>query len=135
MRFVDTNVLLYSISTAEQAKAAAAEELLGSRDLALSTQVLGEFYVQATRATKPDRITHDQASRLIESFTRFDVYAVTLEVVRAALVTKGRFDTSYWDAVIVETARGANCELVLSEDFQDGQDFDGVRVVNPFNPV
>ena len=55
MRFVDTNVLLYAISRdpAEQDKAKRANDLLADHDLALSVQVLQEFYVQATRASRP----------------------------------------------------------------------------------
>ena len=56
MRFVDTNVLLYAISKAsdEAAKAEIAIDLLELDDLALSVQVLQEFYVQATRRGKSD---------------------------------------------------------------------------------
>lgn len=134
MRFVDTNVLLYAISTddAEAGKRREAEELLRQRDLALSTQVLGEFYVQSTRESRPDAISHDHAARLIESFTRFEVQPVTLAVVTAALGTAQRHRISYWDAAIIEAARESGCHAVLSEDLQNGQDFGGVRVVNPF---
>ena len=64
MRFIDTNVLLYAISRnpEERAKAARANELLADPDLALSVQVLQEFYVQATRASRTDRLSHEQRS-------------------------------------------------------------------------
>lgn len=64
MRFVDTNVLLYAISRDpdEQAKRALANDVLRQRDLALSTQVLQEFYVQATRETRRDRLAHKHAA-------------------------------------------------------------------------
>ena len=39
---------------------------------------------------------------------------------------------SFWDALIVEAARSAACELLLSEDLQHGQVIAGVRVINPF---
>ena len=70
MRFVDTNVLLYAASTApeESFKASRARALLGEEDLALSVQVLQEFYVQATRPSRRDRLTHPQASALVEAF-------------------------------------------------------------------
>lgn len=134
MRFIDTNVLLYAISTDEDEapKRAKASELLHRRDLALSTQVLGEFYVQSTRRTRSDPISHDHAVRLIESLTRFEVQSLTLPIVTAALETTQRYGISYWDAAIVEAARERGCDEVLSEDLQDGQDFSGVRVVNPF---
>lgn len=134
MRFVDTNVLLYAISRdpEEQAKARRADELLGERDLALSVQVLQEFYVQATRASRPDPLAHADAVQLVESFQRFPVAPLTIDVMRAALATRDRFRISYWDAAILEAARTLGCGVVLSEDLSDAVDYGGVRVENPF---
>jgi predicted nucleic acid-binding protein len=109
-----------------------ANDVLASRDVALSVQVLQEFYVQATRATRPDPLTHAQAAGLVESFLRFTVADVTTDVMLAALATRDRFQLSYWDAAILEAARSLGCDVVLSEDLGDGQDYDGVRVKNPF---
>jgi predicted nucleic acid-binding protein len=134
VRFVDTNVLLYAISRdpAEQDKAKRARDILDDRDLALSAQVLQEFYVQATRVSRPDPITHQQAVRLIKSFRRFPVQDTTGASVEAALDTCQQFQISYWDAAIIEAARAVGCTEVLSEDLSDGQDYAGIRVVNPF---
>jgi predicted nucleic acid-binding protein len=73
VRFADTSILLYAISRdpAEQDKAQRAHDILAERDLSLSVQVLQEFYVQATRASRPEAIGHRQAVLLIESFRRF----------------------------------------------------------------
>ena len=57
---------------------------------------------------------------------------MTLPILDAALETNERFQISYWDAAIIEAARALGCGVVLSEDLQHGQDFDGVRVVDPF---
>ena len=86
MRFVDTNVLLYAISRdeAEHGKAAQASELLSSREVALSVQVLQEFYVQATRDSRPDRLDREQAAALMESFRRFPVQETTMPVMLSA---------------------------------------------------
>ena len=134
MQFVDANILLYTISQdpAEQDKAKCANEILSGRDLALSAQVLQEFYVQATRTSRPDPITHRQAARLIESFRRFPVQDITSAIVMAALGTRERFQLSYWDSAIIEASRAMGCTEVLSEDMGDGQDYAGVRVTNPF---
>jgi len=69
MRFADTNVLLYSVSTVpeEAAKARMAQALLASRDIAISVQVLQEFYVQATRASRAEALTHDEAMGFIRA--------------------------------------------------------------------
>jgi predicted nucleic acid-binding protein len=134
VRFVDTNVLLYAISRdpAEQDKAKRANDILSEHDLALSVQVLQEFYVQATRASRPDAITHQQAVRLVEAFRRFPVQDITSAIMMAALNARQRFQLAYWDAAIIEASRAIGCGVVLSEDLNDGQDYAGVRVANPF---
>jgi len=133
-RFLDTNILLYAISRAavEAEKAQRALSLLEDDNWALSVQVLQEFYVQATRSTKPDRITHEQAVALIEAWLRFRVQEITVPVMQAALNTKRRHQISYWDAAIIEAARAAGCREVYSEDLTAGRDYDGIRIVNPF---
>ncbi len=134
MRFVDTNVLLYAVSTAdaERHKADRARTILNEDDLALSVQVLQEFYVQATRAAKPDRLGHVEAVQLIESWLRFPTKEIDVPLVRAALAARDRYRISYWDAAIVEAARALGCGQVLSEDLTDGQDFGGLVITNPF---
>ncbi len=134
MRFVDTNVLLYALSRepGEQGKAEQANDILASRELALSVQVVQELYVQATRDSRPDPLPHQQAADLVESFLRFPVQESSVDVMRAALAARERFGVSYWDAAILEAARALGCEVVLSEDLNDGQDYAGVRVENPF---
>jgi predicted nucleic acid-binding protein len=134
MRFVDTNVLLYAVSTVprEAAKAQVARRLLEADDLALSIQVLQEFYVQATRAGRSDGLTHEQAALLVEAWLRFPVQETTVPLMLAALETKRRHRISYWDAAVVEAARFRECHILLSEDLAHGRDYGGVRVVNPF---
>ncbi len=101
-------------------------------DIVLSAQVLQEFYVQATRSTKADRLAHDTAVSLIESWLRFRVIETSVSLVQQALATAARWRISYWDAAIVEAARIGNCPIVLSEDLQPGMNFAGVTVRNPF---
>jgi predicted nucleic acid-binding protein len=134
MRFVDTSVLLYALSTApeEREKADISLTILDDRDLAVSVHVLQEFYVQVTRPTKTDRITHEQATALIEAYLRFQVQETTLPLLRAALDAKERFRISYWDAAIVEAARLQSCGTLLTEELEDGRDYDGVVIENPF---
>jgi predicted nucleic acid-binding protein len=95
-------------------------------------QVLQEFYVQATRASRPDTIGHQQAVLPIESFLRFPLQDIPSRIMMAALDARQRFQLSYWDAAIIEASRAMGCMQVLSEDLNDGQDYGGVRVANPF---
>lgn len=134
MRFVDTNVLLYAVSTApdEAPKTKVARGVLDATDLALSVQVLQEFFVQATRQTRTHRLTSAQASDLIEAWLRFLVQETTVPLMQAAMKAAARFRVSYWDAAIIEAAKTLGCRTLLSEDLAHGRDFDGVRVENPF---
>ena len=132
--FVDTNVLLYAVSTAsdEADKRVTARAILDRDHLVLSSQVLQEFYVQATRSTKQDPLAHETAVSLIESWLRFRVIETTVPLVLQALATAARWRISYWDAAIIEAARRGGCPEVLSEDLQPGMNFAGVTVRNPF---
>lgn len=134
MRFLDTNVLLYAVSTdpSETAKADVANRLLRDRDLCLSVQVLGEFYVQATRTGRPDPLTHRQAADLVIAFGRFPTLDCSPGLVHAAMEARHRFSISYWDAAIVEAARAWGCGELLTEDLSHGQDYGGVLVTDPF---
>jgi predicted nucleic acid-binding protein len=134
MRFLDTNILLYSISRQknEQKKRAAAEELLARDDCALSVQVLQEFYVQATRSTRADALSHDLAAGLVESWLRFPVQDITLSIFRHALNLKKRYRLSYWDCSVIAAARALGCQTLHSEDMNHGQVVEGVGIVNPF---
>ena len=134
VRFVDTSVLLYVVSTdrREAGKAALANRILSARDLALSVQVLQEFYVQATHPARPDPLTHEQATALVNTFLRFHVTEVTTSLMLAAMATRHRYGISYWDAAIVEAARASGCGVVLTEGLSEGEDYDGVRVEDPF---
>lgn len=134
VRFVDTNVLLYTVSLvpADGKKARLATALLASTDLALSVQVLQEFFVQATRPTRKDAISAETATALVETWLRFPIQEMTVAVLRAGIATAAKHRLSFWDSTIVEAARMLGCQTVLSEDMSHGQDFDGVRIENPF---
>lgn len=133
-RFFDTNVLIYSVvfERHEQAKRDRAVELLLGRDIAVSVQVLQEFYVQSTRASRKERPTHEEACGLIDRWQRFHVQDMTLAVLNEALAIKGAHRLSSWDSAIIAAARACGCSGVYSEDMQHGQAVAGVRIVNPF---
>jgi predicted nucleic acid-binding protein len=134
MPFFDTNVLLYSISTnpADASKREQAMALLSSDDGALSVQVLQEFYVQATRATRAERLPHDVAVDLVTGWTRFRVQDMTLAILNAALEIKASHGFSYWDSAIIAAARALGCAELYTEDMSHGRQVEGVTIINPF---
>ncbi len=132
--FVDTNIFVYAatpLSVTDTVKVQIARRILLDDDLALSTQVLQEFYWAATRPHKL-ALSHDEAVAWIEMFKRFPVQPVTLGVVEDALYLCARYQLSYWDAAIIAAARHMNCSGIYSEDRNDGQHFEGIVVRNPF---
>jgi predicted nucleic acid-binding protein len=134
LHFLDTNILLYSISRAadEASKRDRAVALLDEDGGALSVQVLQEFYVQATRATRPDPLPHEIAAGLIRTWMRFAVQDITASVVAQALDLKLVHGFSYWDSAIIAAAKTLGCRTLYSEDMTHGQEVDGVLIVNPF---
>ena len=137
MRFVDTNILIYAVSPAPQEanKRRIAQDLLTRDDLALSVQVLQEFYHQVTRPTRPNALTHVQAMGFVEIIGHLPVQELTFDLFVAAVSISQRFRWSYWDGAILAAARACGCDVVYSEDLSAEQDYDGTRVINPFSQI
>jgi predicted nucleic acid-binding protein len=135
VEFLDTNVLVYAASqqAADQAKAGVARDLLrrGPGEFAISLQVLQEFYVVA-RAPRKLALAHAEALALCNQWRAFTILEPTLQLFEAAAELCARFQVGYYDAAILAAARQLGCTKVHSEDLNHGQDYDGVRVENPF---
>jgi len=133
LHFLDTNILLYSISRdpSEASKRDRAIDLLEREDGALSVQVLQEFYVQATRPTRSDPLPHDIAAGLIATWMRFRVQEITLSILTGALEIKTAHGFSYWDSAIIAAARALGCRELYTEDMAHGREVEGVAIINP----
>lgn len=131
--FVDTNVLTYLFDDSEPEKQGLARRLLERerRELFISTQVLQELYVSLTKGREPIAAP-DVAERAVREAAGYSIVQVDVPLVFAAIETARRNELSFWDALIIRAAARASCEVVLSEDLNDGQVIDGVRVENPF---
>ena len=131
--FVDTNILLYAAGNhpSERKKAHIARQLLLSEDICLSVQVLQEFYANAIHPRKLG-FTRSEALTFCQAWMKFPVCSLTVDTFVHALQLSARFNLSNWDAAILASARELGCATVFSEDFCHGQDYNGVRVVNPF---
>jgi predicted nucleic acid-binding protein len=132
--FLDTNVLLYSISPApgEARKQKRAAEILDRDDCCLSAQVLQEFYVQATRQSRSAFLAHDEAVEFVKVWLRFPIQDATPPLVLAAFDIKARHRMSYWDSAVVAAALAQGCEILYSEDMSHGMKIGGLSIVNPF---
>jgi len=134
--FVDTNVLVYDRDERDPAKhrrARAWMSALWQRPGlgVVSSQVLTEFYWTVTRKLRPG-LNPDRSRRYLRTLLAWDCVAVDEAVMAEAWTIEDRFGLSFWDALVVAAARTARCGTLLTEDLQDGQDLDGLLVVNPF---
>lgn len=138
--FVDTNVLLYAHDESEGLKHAVAlaryRELVAEDRLVVSTQVLGEFYVNAVRprgkAKRASVVTAERAERVIALLAQSACYSVApSDCVRATAVAR-KHQLGYWDALIVVAAAASGAQRLLTEDLNHGQKIEGVLIESPF---
>jgi predicted nucleic acid-binding protein len=132
--FLDTNVLLYSVNLhpADADKTSVAQQLLRRRDVILSLQVLQEFYVQATRPSRPDRLSDRDARDFIDTWQRFEIQKITIAILFEALDIKEKYGFSYWDSAIIAAAVLQGCNTLYTEDLQHGQTIADLTIANPF---
>ena len=133
--FVDTNVLLYGEDSADPGKQTRAREWLRALWLRrlgrVSTQVLNEFYANATRKLRPPMPQGDARAE-VRRYQRWQPWLLDHATVETAWAVQSRFGVSYWDALIVAAAQAQGCRYLLTEDMQHLQVMDQVQVINPF---
>jgi len=133
-QFADTNILVYAYDESAGAKheraQATLETLWESGAGCLSIQVLQEFYVNVTRKVAQP-LDADTAKQIIADFGEWPTHSPTVADVLAAIELQTRYSLSFWDAMILTSAARMGCDAVLSEDLSAGQDYAGVKVVNP----
>lgn len=131
--FFDTNVLVYADDRSAPAKKRRAVDLVAEHMRAgtgvVSLQVLQEYFVTATRKLGVDAAV---ARRKVELLAEFDVAALALADVLAAIDLHRLHGFSLWDGLILQAAKQAGCRVVFTEDMQAGREFDGMSIVNPF---
>lgn len=134
-QFVDSNILVYAYDLAQGEKREKAKaRLLSLWESGLgcvSIQVLQEFFVNVTR--KSDfPLSPEQAAQVIHDFSDWKVHRPGIKDVIAAIDLHQRYRISFWDAMILQSARQSGCSILWSEDLSKGEDYAGVKVVNPF---
>jgi predicted nucleic acid-binding protein len=131
--FVDTNVLVYAAdeSTPISRKTTIAREILLLPGVQFSVQVLNEFIAASRRPNKLN-LTRERERRWLEGWLLRPVSSLTKQTFLKALALHTRFRISHWDSLIVAAALETGCETIYSEDLSHGQDYDGVKVINPF---
>ena len=135
---LDTNVLVYAYDRRDPSKRDTAIALLRALvhvgEVAVSAQVLGEFFWTISRGI-PDPLTTAAAGEEVRRHARtWQVVDLSRDTVEHAVRGAAQYQLPYWDALIWAAARLAAIPVVLSEDFQDGREIEGVTFQNPFPP-
>jgi len=132
--FVNTNILVYahdrSAGLKHQRAQALVESLWESGQGVLSTQVLQELCINLRRkVSKPLPVS--EVRQLIRDYSTWEIMTNTSESVLAALDIEARYKTSFWDALIIQSAEASGASVLYSEDLSDGQKYGALRLVNP----
>ena len=131
--FFDTNVLIYADDKAAPAKQRRAVDLVIEHRRAgtgvVSLQVLQEYFVTVTRKL---RVESSIARRKVELLAEFHVAAPDVSDILAAVDLHRLHNLSFWDALVVRSAKQSGCTVLFSEDMQHARELDGLQIVNPF---
>jgi predicted nucleic acid-binding protein len=132
--FVDTNILVYAHDASAGLKHERArqlvEDLWSSGQGVLSTQVLQELCINLRRkVARP--LPAEEVRRLIQDYLSWEIVVNNPASVLAALEIETRYQTSFWDALILQAAESSGVTVLYSEDFAEGQKYGAVQVVNP----
>ncbi len=130
--FIDTNIFVYAVDQADPDKQKVAQAVLrNTADAAVSTQVMNEFFVVTTRKLATP-LHPDAAGAVVEEMAKLVCVVVDTGLVQSAIRAGRRWQLSHWDALMVEAARRAGCDRLLTEDLTHGAVYDGLRVEDPF---
>ncbi len=133
--FVDTNVFVYARDTAHAQKQEMAVEwvdrLWREQSGRTSIQVLSELYGTLTRKLRPG-LPADDAWEDVAALMAWDPAPMDREALARGRDILARYKMSWWDSLIVAAAQLQDCDILLTEDLQDGMRFGHVTVQNPF---
>ena len=133
MTFLDTNVLIYSIDGKDPTKQVVAREIVVSAvrggGFLISAQVLNEFSNIAFLKLK---LSVEEVRKFVSFFSRIGVVSLESRWTDAALLLKQRYETQFFDSLLLAAAQENGCDEILTEDLNDGQMYGSVKAVNPF---
>lgn len=134
LSFLDTNILIYAFDTSTGEKHQKAsklfEELWVEENGCVSIQVLQEFYVNVTRKAL-QALEPVHAATIIRDLSNWKVHRPDTVDVLAAISIQQKYQISFWDAMIIRSAKESKCKILYSEDLSNGQNYGGVKVTNP----
>lgn len=133
--FIDTNILVYAHDNTNKYKFEKAFELINilwkNKKACISIQVLQEFYVVVTKKIKNTANIED-VKKIISALELWEVHSPTVQDVLESIVIQNKYKISFWDAMIICSAKRKKCDVIFSEDLNDGQVYEEIIIKNPF---
>lgn len=130
--FIDTNILVYTLDKNDQKKneraRAVLQQIIEKHHPVISTQVINEFFVVATKKLHADPIV---VKNIIHNFKHMEIVNADLQLIEEAIDISVISQLSFWDSLVIAAAEKANCEFVFSEDLNAGHNYRGVLLLNP----
>ncbi len=136
--FVDTNILVYAhdldAGDKHEIATGVVSDLWESGNGVISTQVLQELYVTLTQKV-PSHPKKSQVRRILNNYLAWDLAVNNGQTILQASEIEENYNISFWDAMIVSAAYSKNAAILLTEDLNEGQQIEGIKIVNPFKTV
>ncbi len=133
--FIDTNILVYAFDRSGGQKHTIAAQLVNdcweNETGRLSIQVLQEFFITVTNKI-PSPLEHQTARQIVADLGQWPVHSPEVIDLLQAIDLQERYLLSFWDALVLQSAKRLGCNRLISEDMSHGQVYNEVQVVNPF---
>ncbi|OJW81379.1 MAG: hypothetical protein BGO69_13865 [Bacteroidetes bacterium 46-16] len=129
--FVDTNILVYSYSATEEAKRLVSRKIISNNITVVSTQVLQELSNVLHR--KFGKSWQQIQLVLTEIGENNSVFTNNIATINRACKMAEAYGYSFYDSLIIAAAMESGCNILYSEDMQDGHIIEErLTITNPF---
>jgi len=130
--FIDTNIWLYAFTeTKDKKKRQKSKETIQDNEIIISTQVINETCINLLKKTS---LTETEIQALVVSFyNKYTIWEIDQSTLIKASQLREQYSFSFWDSIIIATALNADCEILYSEDMQNGLKVENkLTIKNPF---
>jgi len=133
--FIDTNILVYANDPSDRKKNRIARQAIlegiQKENIAISTQVISEFYVTVTRKILT-KMSSEAAKQEIRLLRTIEIDEIDYHSILSAINISVQHQLSFWDSLIITSAKKLDCQVIYSEDMNSGQTIENIQIVNPF---
>jgi predicted nucleic acid-binding protein len=132
--FIDSNILVYTHDSYDKNKQKTARKtvrnIVETENAVISTQILQEFY---TICTKKLHLEPFKVKEYVHTYSEnLEVVQNSSEIIERGIDISIISQISFWDALVIAAAEYSKCSEIITEDLNDGQIINGIKISNPF---